>query len=227
MFAADSQKIDPNTARAYQAYLLTFEWPSYASSEQVPYKKVTNPSALPRYLSNDNNRGSQGADIAPLSVPFDSFKNKIAPNAPVLISQKWILIFNKRGDTISKTFQSEQNTNGYPELTGSISVRFAHFLESDIKYQHYLFTPPPGAANPANNEMAAQNSEQNGTAATNEQPLGPMPTQVLNLEEENKTASKKLNYIDHPIIGTLLYFEPMDLNDAIQQRNLDRLKSQN
>jgi hypothetical protein len=38
---------------------------------------------------------------------------------------------------------------------------------------------------------------------------------VLPLHFVNKTASKKLNYIDHPVIGTLIYFEPLDLEEAI------------
>ncbi|SBS30415.1 hypothetical protein MSP8887_02662 [Marinomonas spartinae] len=232
LFAAGSDDINPDTARAYQAYLLTFMWPSYASSEQITYQKVKDPSALPQYpvdASNSADGSSKGADIEPLYVPFDGFKNKIAPHAPVLINKKWILIFDKRGDVIHESFHSDTNTNGYPELTGTISIRYAHYLETDIKYHHYLFTPLPEATSPdgaSDNNTDLQSNNQTVAGQANTQPLGPMPTQVLNVELKNKTASKKLNYLDHPLIGTLLYFEPMKLDDAIQQRNLDRLKTQ-
>jgi len=229
LFAAGSNDIDPDTARAYQAYLLTFIWPSYASSEQITYQKVKDPSALPQYPVDNTNaadNSSKGADIEPLYVPFDDFKNKIAPHAPVLINERWILIFDKRGDVVHESFHSDANTNGYPELTGTISVRYAHYLETDIKYHHYLFTPLPETSLPEGTSNDLQSSNQDSSGQASDQPLGPMPTQVLNVELKNKTASKKLNYLDHPIIGTLLYFEPMKLDDAIQQRDLDRLKTQ-
>ena len=43
------------------------------------------------------------------------------------------------------------------------------------------------------------------------------PALVLTLNQSNKTASKKVNYLDHPTIGTLLYFEPIELEDAIEK----------
>ena len=49
------------------------------------------------------------------------------------------------------------------------------------------------------------------------------PALELNLNFNNKTASTKLNYIDHPIIGTLIYFEPLELEDAIERISMQQL----
>ncbi len=212
LFAINHQKVDSDTARAYQAYLLTFIWPSYASNERINYQNINDSNTLPRYSIKQNDSSNlKTADIEPLFIPFTSFKNRIAAHVSILVNQTWTLIFNHVGDAINQTFHSQPNSAGYPNFTGSINIRLGHFLESKIQYKQYLFTPIPNAT------ATNQNTE------SSEQNL--IPTQVLNLIQENKTASRKLNYIDHPIIGTLLYFEPMKLKVALQQRNLDKLKA--
>lgn len=218
LFAADTPEYDPSTARAYEGYLLTFVWPDKESSEQVDYKKVLAGANLPRYTAPgaDNSRSS-GANIAQLSVPFDSFKRKIAPHAQVLVNKKWTLIFKTTGATLHESFHSDEMKNGYPELTGEIAIKLGRYLESDIQYQHYRFDPRPAAdANP-------DTASEQGAQIPQTLPASLEPTLVLNLEQNNKTASKKLNYIDHPVIGTLIYFEPIELDDAIQQIALEKL----
>ncbi|REG86508.1 CsiV family protein [Marinomonas pollencensis] len=218
LFAANTPEYDPSTARAYEAYLLTFVWPDKESSEQVDYKSVIAGTKLPRYTApNDDNSRSSAANIAQLSVPFDSFKRKIAPHAQVLVNKKWTLIFNTTGATVHETFHSERMKNGYPELTGKIAIKLGRYLESDIQYQHYRFDPRPVA--PSDPDTASDQD----TQPTQVLPPSLEPTLVLNLEQSNKTASKKLNYIDHPVIGTLIYFEPIALDDAIQQIALEKL----
>lgn len=212
LFAADNQQYNPSTARAYEAHLLTFIWPDKNSSEEVKYKNVTSVASLPRFTEgNTEESSSSGANIAQLSIPFDRFKQKIAPHAHVLVDKKWTIIFKNRGDTLRESFHSTTLTNGFPELVGQISIKYGRYLESDIQYQHYLFgLPQSDTANIP--DIAQQNTSP-----------GIQPTFVLDLTQKNKTASKKLNYLDHPIIGTLIYFEPISLDDAIQQVALEKL----
>lgn len=238
--ATPAPEYNPETARAYEAYLLTFVWPEQDSTEQVKYKNVLTTDNLVRYQNQNTSSqdsSSSAANISQLSVPFDEFKNKIAPHATVLVNQKWTLIFKQTGDQISKTFHSDQLKDGYPELTGSIAIKLGHYLESDIKYQHYLFdsfsTPPNTAQTTpdANNALLNDGTQRSDTAVTadpNSQPQVKLfePALVLDVEQKNKTASKKLNYIDHPILGTLLYFEPINLDDAINQISLEKLTQQ-
>lgn len=219
LFAADNQEYDPNTARAYAAYLLTFVWPDNHSSEQIDYNNVLSTESLPRYskLQRQDNSPS-AANIVQLSVPFDDFKDKINPHAPVLINKQWTLIFKHTGDAINETFHSSALGDSDPELTGNISIKLGHYLESDIHYKHYLFNlfSSPHNINVLENATAKTDQTQSTLKIFE-------PALVLNLEQRNKTASQKLNYIDHPIIGTLIYFEPIDLNDAIQQVALDKM----
>jgi hypothetical protein len=220
LFAANETEYNPSTARAYEAYLLTFVWPDKDSSEQVDYKSLVSAANLPRYPSPsaDSSRSS-AANIAQLSVPFDRFKNKIAPHAEVLVNKKWTLIFKTTGATLHETFHSDVMKNGYPELTGKIAIKLGRYLESDIQYKHYRFDPRPA---PPVSEQESQADSQ-GALPAQTLPATLEPTWVLNLEQSNKTASKKLNYLDHPIIGTLIYFEPISLDDAIQQVSLEKL----
>lgn len=222
LFAADNQNYDPSTARAYEAYLLTFVWPDKDSSEQVDYQQILSSTSLPRYAEPAvGDSTSSAANIAQLSVPFDSFKAKIAPHAQVLVNKKWTLIFKNRGDSLNETFHSSKLINGYPELTGQIAIKYGRYLESNIQYKHYLFKALPSLQNDTSTANSLESQQQNEQVQNEQAAI--KPTLVLNIEQKNKTASKKLNYIDHPIIGTLIYFEPIDLEDAIQQVALEKL----
>ncbi|MBJ7538859.1 hypothetical protein [Marinomonas transparens] len=222
-FAVDDP-IDPDTARAYEGYLLTFIWPEDKSSEHIDYQDVLNLTDLirlpPKTIEDDT---STGADIAAISVPFDGFKEALDKQVQVLSNQKWTLIFKHPGDMISKTFHSEQEKDGYPELTGKIDIKLGRYLESDIRYQYYLFDSftlpniPDTPTTDLNSPDAAIQEKQFKQFE---------PALVLELEQKNKTASKKVNYLDHPTIGTLLYFEPIDLEDAIEQIALQSLDAE-
>ncbi len=219
---ADDGDIDPDTARAYQGYLVTFLWPEGQSTEQVDYKNVLSTDQLVRLTDEEA--------AAPISVsqelgkaPFGNIEDKIGSHTKILVNKTWTLIFKHPGDTIYKSFHSQQAKDNYPELTGSISIKLGRYLESDIHYQHYLFdsfTLPDSDQFGLNNESEnasffTETSRENSAAKPEFKEFE--PALVLKLNESNKTASKKVNYLDHPIIGTLLYFEPIELEDAIEK----------
>lgn len=203
--------IDPDTARAYQGYLLTFIWPERYSNEHIDYENVLSLNGLiriPPSLAEELTPTPNSQDNRLPSV-FDDFDKKLDRHVQILSNQQWTLIFKAPGDTIRKQFQSLQNRDGYPELTGSIEIKLGRYLESDIHYQHYLFdsfTLPNNAPSATELDLPSPSPYKQFE-----------PALVLKLNEQNKTASKKVNYLDHPIIGTLLYFEPIELEDAIEQ----------
>ncbi|ETX09739.1 hypothetical protein MUS1_05960 [Marinomonas ushuaiensis DSM 15871] len=233
---ADDSQINPDTARAYQGYLLTFIWPENQSTEQVKYKEIVSTENLIRFVKPES--GTSYLDGAESSTPtedkaettptpFDKFKKQLDGHVKVLSNQQWTLIFKDSGDTIKKTFHSEQEKDGHPELIGEIAIKLGRYLESDIRYQHYLFDRA------TQSEIAEVETIEPPSGVTNAFFSTPIiepeliepqpelkefkPSLILTLEQDNKTASKKLNYLDHPTIGTLLYFEPIDLEEAMEK----------
>ncbi|MCV2402202.1 hypothetical protein OFY17_04800 [Marinomonas sp. C2222] len=202
---ANTEEINPDTARAYEGYLLTFLWPDNQTTEFIEYENVLSLDGLTRIIENTEQETLESENIEQtLSAFEEGLKTQIGKRIPILVSQKWTLIFKHAGDKIYKEFHSEQIKDGYPELTGKIAIKLGRYLESDISYQHYLFDsftqPIP--------EVLIDDQEPAELKAFE-------PALVLTLNQSNKTASKKLNYLDHPTIGTLLYFEPIELEEAM------------
>ncbi|MCB5162428.1 hypothetical protein [Marinomonas algarum] len=227
----ETTTINPDTARAYEGYLVTFMWPDGQTKEQVDYDNLYSTDHLPRFaddtikpgeaLQKDKNNSSEINEL--LSTPLDNAEQKLARHVTVLSKQQWTLIFKAPGDTIRKSFHSEQKKDGYPELTGDIAITLGRYLESDIHYQHYLFdsfSQPSPVQQDTQQEFLDHSLANN--AQTSEADNLPTfkefePALVLNLHQTNKTASKKVNYLDHPTIATLLYFEPLELDAAIER----------
>ncbi|MDB4837738.1 hypothetical protein OAH87_04645 [Marinomonas sp.] len=203
---ANTEDINPDTARAYEGYLLTFLWPESQTTEFIEYDNVLSLDGLTRVVENNANTDVNVVPEKPqiLTAFEDNLQSKIGKRVPILVSQKWTLIFKYAGDTIYKEFHSEQTKDGYPELTGNIAITLGRYLESNISYQHFLFDsftqPTP--------EVLIDDAQPIEFKAFE-------PALALNLKKSNKTASKKLNYLDHPTIGTLLYFEPIELEEAM------------
>ncbi|QRV24462.1 hypothetical protein [Marinomonas foliarum] len=218
---ADDGKIDPDTARAYQGYLVTFLWPEGQSTEQVDYKNVLSSAKLLR-LTDEEVAAPNSTNQELGKAPFGKIEDKIGRHTKILANETWTLIFKHPGDTIYKNFHSQQTKDNYPELTGSISIKLGRYLESNIHYQHYLFD---SFTLPDPNELGINHESDNASLFTNtdsERMTKPKfkefePALILTLNQSNKTASKKVNYLDHPTIGTLLYFEPIELEDAIEK----------
>jgi|OM-RGC.v1.009271136 hypothetical protein len=224
----DLASIDPDKARAYQAYLLTFEWPQGTSTEEITYQEIKNSTTIPSYDIPVDSADSTTlpATIEPLFNTFDRFNEKVGKHAKILANEKWTLIFPEAGFTHHETFHSTVNENGYADLSGEFSVKLGRYLETTLNYHHYLFAHDesdltPSALPQDNNVDRPQSDTENTDAAPIENTTFNRPTKVFNLALKNKTASKKINYLDHPIIGTLLYFVPMELEDAIEQKALE------
>lgn len=214
LFAEDGE-INPDTARAYEAYMVTFQWPDALTSEQVNYKSILSTDNLIR-LTGDEKSTDNNAQ----PTPFGNVEARLGKNVTILANKKWTLIFRFPGDTIKKSFHSIQEKDGYPELTGNIAIKLGRYLESDIQYKHYLFDSftQPNIA-PEQDNQNATNRPFFSQSTTEPQPEFKEfePALVLKLNQSNKTASKKVNYLDHPTIGTLIYFEPIELEDAIEK----------
>jgi hypothetical protein len=220
LFAEDDD-INPDTARAYEGYMITFLWPDGQSSEHIDYKNVLTTDNLIRLEKNsDETEETDSVTENTQVTPFEAIKEKLGKRVTILSNQKWTLIFKKPGDVIHKTFNSEQVKDGYPELTGDIAIKLGRYLESDIHYQHYLFD---SFTQPETIVAVDQDRESDRSlffSASEDATAQPEfkafdPALVLKLHIANKTASKKVNYLDHPTIGTLLYFEPVELEDAM------------
>ena len=209
LFAANGN-INPDTARAYEGHILTFLWPDDQSREQVDYKNVLSLQDIQRINNTAENSNFSQSE----QTPFDSIKKRLASHVTVVADQKWTLIFRASGDVINKNFQSKQEQDGYPELTGNIRIKLGRYLESNIHYQHYLFDD---LSQPSiTTEPEDQNSPSSFPLLSDEAQVKKIgPAFVLTLDLTNKTASKKVNYLDHPKIGTVLYFEPIELEDAM------------
>jgi hypothetical protein len=213
---ADDGEINTDTARAYEAHLVTFMWPDGQSSEQINYKNVLSTGNLLRLTKDEEGKPSAASNTSEVT-PFGNIEGRLGKHVKILANQQWMLIFNHPGDTISKTFHSEQEKDGYPELTGSISVKLGRYLESDIRYQHYLFDSFTQPNTQAQNSKGSFFSQGQNTPDVQPELKAFDPALVLTLTQRNKTASKKVNYLDHPTIGTLLYFEPIELEDAMDK----------
>lgn len=213
---ADDGEINTDTARAYEAHLVTFMWPEGQSSEQINYKNVLSTGNLLRLTKDEEGKPSAASNTSEVT-PFGNIEGRLGKHVKILANQQWMLIFNHPGDTISKTFHSEQEKDGYPELTGSISVKLGRYLESDIRYQHYLFDSFTQPNTQAQNSKGSFFSQGQNTPDAQPELKAFDPALVLTLTQRNKTASKKVNYLDHPTIGTLLYFEPIELEDAMDK----------
>ncbi len=243
LFANDLSSSQETTARAYRAHLLTFAWPKENTVEQIEYETLLSLKATPKFpledpLSNSADTQSTGADIERINNPFDDYQKKLRSGVNVLTNNTWTLIFENRGSKLQHNFHSQPNEEGYAELTGSIDIKFGRYLESKITLKHYLFTPPPSVVmEQTTDEKQTEletNIENNFDLDVNQDSLqitessvdvSQLPQSQLIINQNNKTASKKLNYLDHPTIGTLIYFEPIDLEVAIQQQALENLMS--
>ncbi|MBR7889174.1 hypothetical protein J9B83_09490 [Marinomonas sp. A79] len=217
---AEESNFNPDTARAYEGYLVTFLWPEGQTKEQIDYQNVYVTDHLLRLPTTQTDEQTSN-NIKPESTPANYEDNsplakveqQLSRRVTMLSHQKWTLIFKDSGDTLQRTFYSEQQKDGYPELTGTFKVTLGRYLESDIRYQHYLFDSfsQPVPAVTSDNPFDVSESDIVSKFKAFE------PGLVLNLHQSNKTASKKVNYLDHPTIGTLLYFEPLDLEVAMER----------
>ncbi len=235
---AIDEPIDPDTARAYEGYLVTFIWPDDKTSEQIDYKNILTTQGLFRLPETvpDGSETLQGAPTTeaemledePISqpglpTPLIKIAEKLGPHVRVLSNQQWTLIFKRPGDMIEKSFHSDEIKDGYPELTGDIRIKLGRYLESEIQYKHFLFDSftQPDTSMPIEenqNSLFFSNQESNQGEQANTRDLKAFePALVLALNMRNKTASKKLNYLDHPTIGTLLYFQPLELEEAVEK----------
>ncbi|MFT2109597.1 CsiV family protein [Marinomonas sp. 2405UD68-3] len=237
----DSEK---STARAYRARVMTFIWPAEKTVEQVKYEPLLSLKATPKFSLDESSISdstqSQGANIEKINNPFDTFQKKLKRGVNVLTNDSWTLIFANQGSKLHHDFHSKPNNLGYAELTGSIQVKLGRYLESNITLNHYLFNAEPQSkathnvlpdtiisienSSKLSPETSIEKSDTNN-AQDDTSSHQYLPSAQLILNQSNKTASKKLNYLDHPIVGTLIYFEPMDLEEAIQQQALENLMS--
>jgi hypothetical protein len=216
LFADDSQ-INPDTARAYEGYLVSFIWPKGQSIEQIDYKNLLPTDRLLRFMPPDDDATNISNNTNQIT-PFGNIEKRLGHQVKILANQKWTLIFKQPEDTISKQFHSEQEQNGYPELTGNIAIKLGRYLESDIDYKHYLFDRVTQTTSiPEKQETENEQSNQPISIFSPSANVSEIkPVMILKLHQSNKTASKKVNYLDHPTIGTLLYFEPIELEQAIE-----------
>lgn len=236
---AIDEPIDPDTARAYEGYIVTFIWPDDQTSEQIDYKNILTTEGLFRLAETmtdasattqetptnvTENEVTEPASQPGLPEPLVRIAEKLGQHVRILSNQQWTLIFRHPGDTIEKSFHSDEIKDGYPELTGDIHIKLGRYLESDIQYKHFLFDSftQPDASLPIDenqNRLFFSNQESNqASEQANTKDLKAFePALVLTLDIHNKTASKKLNYLDHPTIGTLLYFQPLALEEAVEK----------
>lgn len=223
--------LDLNKARAYQAYVMTFVWPENMTSEDIEYQDIFSHEGI-QPLADWS--GENDGAATPASSPFETFTKTLSARTEVLSNKTWTLIFPDTGSSISESFHSAQAEHGYPVMTANVTFTLGRYLESNLHYKHYQFGQPvatvehqtqdgvmsPIDATTTNNASVYSSNSQVtdlNTAAysSTDYNVWNGPTQVLPLHFINKTASKKLNYIDHPVIGTLIYFEPLDLEEAI------------
>lgn len=242
-FAADestSAEPEKSNARAYRAHLLSFIWPSKMSSEQVDYQNIYQIDDILRFKDAEEAQLSTSIiDLTQTEIdeeinPFAQYQALIDNKVTILSNQTWPMIFEEQGSINFAAFHSESLFDGYPELTGQFQVKLGRYLETRISYQHYLF-----------DSFTAQVPEKTAESSSIFDDLDPIdeeldtffgdeledkkviklyePALLLAFEVERKTASKKLNYLDHPIIGSLLYFEPISVDDAEHELMLQAL----
>lgn len=242
----------PSSARAYRAHLMTFLWPEDSSSEKIEYDNITELSRLP-YFSTlpkkvENTSGFSfgiGIGKAKTNNPFDDYKTQLSKKVTVLANETWPMIFPERSSTIEESFYSNVVLNGYPTLQGNIKVTLGRYLETEVTYEHYLFNSysVPALFSLGQHEQdnadnilyktapILSNAAVTLSQSTAETPspatmLLHQPAAQLNITVARKTASKKLNYLDHPIIGSLLYFEPISVEEAEQEIMLNEIEAE-
>jgi len=244
-----------SNARAYRAHLMTFIWPEKSSNEKIDYANIYDLADIKRFSDKQQNQQSDanvgfsfGIGIGePKTVnPFDRYQEKLSKEITILSNQMWPMIFEEQGSTVEKRFYSGESLDGYPVLLGDIQIKLGRYLETEINYQHYLFdsfSVPSifGTESSTSNQTHLLSIPMLSNAVTsfsnieeNNNTFSKIPTvdlyqpaSVLAIKLEHKTASKKLNYLDHPIIGSLLYFEPISLEDAEQEIMLDQIRKEN
>ena len=231
----DTQEQEKSNARAYRAHLLTFTWSDKMSSEQIDYENIYQLDEIQRFESDEDAilsssiihdvNPDQGEEIN----PFTQYQALIKRRVTILSNQTWPMIFEDQGSVNFAEFHSDKILDGYPELTGQIEVKLGRYLETKVQYQHYLFdtfTTQVKAPEPVNSSLIFDELDPflDETTATQTQTVQLFePALVLRFEVERKTASKKLNYLDHPTIGSLLYFEPISVDDAEHELMLQAL----
>ncbi len=232
--AVDLDSIDQDKARAYEAYVMTFLWPENMSSERIDYENVLSLEGIPVFeqkqetANNDESSfaSTMAADIEPLKAPFDDFVSTFERRTQLLSNERWTLIFPETGATLSREFHSATMVDGYAEFVAHVDFTLNRYLESNLSYEHYLFD----TFTTVNTPESESNGTTDGPRVTLEYTQAPEaliqkhvePAMVLKLNFLNKTPSKKLNYIDHPTIGTLIYFEPLELEDAIERVSMEQ-----
>lgn len=228
--AIDLDNINPDKARAYEAYVMTFIWPDNMSSEHIDYENVLTLAGIPVFEpeqeTSTSAEASFAADIEPLKAPFDDFVKTFERRTQLLSNERWTLIFPETGATLSREFHSEAMIDGYAEFVAHVDFTLNRYLESNLSYEHYLFD----TFTTVKKDEGEQDATTDGPRVTLEQTQAPEamvqkhvePAMVLKLDFLNKTPSKKLNYIDHPTIGTLIYFEPLELEDAIERVSMEQ-----
>lgn len=224
-----------SNARAYRAHLMSFIWPSELTSEQINYQNVYQMDNIQRFQNDEEAKQSASIlDEKPTSEneeinPFYQYQALIDRKVTVLSNQTWPMIFEEQGSVNFANFHSQTLFDGYPELTGQIQVKLGRYLETEINYKHFLFdsftTLAKEETAPIDNlifdelDPFFENQE-----ATEEKIIRLYePALLLSIDVKRKTASKKLNYLDHPVIGSLLYFEPISVDDAEHELMLQAL----
>lgn len=224
-----------SNARAYRAHLMSFIWPSDLTSEQVDYQNIYQLDNIQRFENEEEAKQSASIlDQKPISEneetnPFYQYQTLINKKVTVLSNQTWPMIFEEQGSVNFANFHSQTLFDGYPELTGQIQVKLGRYLETEINYKHFLFdsftTLKKVDTTPINNFIFDELDPFFENEEVSEEKIIRLyePALLLAFDIKRKTASKKLNYLDHPIIGSLLYFEPISVDDAEHELMLQAL----
>lgn len=243
IYAADvlpTNEPEKSNARAYRAHLLSFVWPDKMSSEQVNYQNIYQLDNIKRFANEEDaiqstsimDSTTQGLDVTTEPNPFLQYQALMDRRVTILSNQTWPMIFEEQGSVVLEDFHSKQLFDGYPELTGKMKVKLGRYLETEIQYQHFIFdsfTAPVEQINQTKgiifDELDPFEESDLFNEITPEEKVIQLyePALVLSFTAERKTASKKLNYLDHPIIGSLLYFEPISVDDAEHELMLQAL----
>ncbi|GEM_PF-1080951 len=226
---------EKSNARAYRAHLISFIWPSNLSSEQIDYQNIYQLDNIQRFQNEDEAKQSasifdkKALEESEVINPFYQYQALIDNKVTVLSNQTWPMIFEEQGSVNFANFHSQNLFDGYPELTGQIQVKLGRYLETEINYKHFLFDSFTAIAKeetpPINNLIFDDLDpffEKTDETETKVIKLYE-PALLLAFDVQRKTASKKLNYLDHPIIGSLLYFEPISVDDAEHELMLQAL----
>ena len=241
--AADDASVDEpekSNARAYRAHLLSFIWSDKMSSEQVNYQNIYQLDNIQRFTNEEDAIQSasiidsveQELDETSEPNPFLQYQAKMGKRVTILSNQTWPMIFEEQGSVVFEDFHSKQLFDGYPELVGKVQVKLGRYLETKVQYQHFLFDSFTAPVTQTNQTQSIIFDELDPFDQVD--PFNPIqpeekiiklyePALVLSFNLERKTASKKLNYLDHPIIGSLLYFEPISVDDAEHELMLQAL----